>query len=76
MYNDIIAVANGTSTIQKNVIETEQVKLLWDFTIQTDNGIQARRPDSVIINKIEKNFHIIDVAIPRDERVLAKRERK
>ena len=52
------------------------MKLLWDFTIQTDNTIQARRPDLVIINKIEKTCHIIDVAIPGDERVSAKETEK
>ena len=60
----------------ERVIENEQVKLLWDFTIQTDNTIQARRPDLVIINKIEKTSHIIDVAIPGYERVLAKETEK
>ena len=59
-----------------SVIETEQVKILWDFTIQTDNTIQARRPDIVIVNKIEKTRHIIDVAIPGDERVLVKETEK
>ena len=28
-------------------------KLLWDFDIQTDHSISARRPDLIIINKIE-----------------------
>ena len=59
-----------------SVIETEQVRILWDFTIQTDNTIQARRPDVVIVNKIEKTCHIVDVAIPGDERVLVKETEK
>ena len=52
------------------------MKILWDFTIQTDNTTQARRPDLVIVNKIEKTCHIIDVVIPRDERVSAKETEK
>ena len=52
------------------------MKILWDITIQTDNTIQARRPDLVIVNKIEKTCNIIDVAIPGDERVSAKETEK
>ena len=33
------------------VLENESHKLLWDFNIQTDHLIQARRPDLIIINK-------------------------
>ena len=29
-------------------------KLLWDFNIQTDHLIPARRPDIIIINKKKK----------------------
>ena len=32
------------------VPENEMHKLLWDFEIQTDHLISARRPDLVIIN--------------------------
>ena len=52
------------------------MKILWYFTIQTDNTIQARGPDLFIVNKIEKTCHIIDVAIPGDERVSAKETEK
>ena len=33
------------------VIENDTHKLLWDFNIQTDHLIPARRPDLMIINK-------------------------
>ena len=33
------------------VLENETHKLLWDFDIQTDHLILARRPDLIIINK-------------------------
>ena len=33
------------------VIENDSHKLLWDFDIQTDHLISARRPDLIIINK-------------------------
>ena len=35
------------------VLENDSHKLLWDFNIQTDQLIPARRPDLIIINKKE-----------------------
>ena len=35
----------------ESVLENETHKLLWDFEIQTDHLILARRPDLVIIQK-------------------------
>ena len=32
------------------VLENDRHKLLWDFEIQTDHVISARRPDLVIIH--------------------------
>ena len=36
------------------VPENDTHKLLWDFDIQTDHLILARRPDLIIINKKKK----------------------
>ena len=36
------------------VLENDTHKLLWDFKIQTDHLIRARRPDLIIINKKKK----------------------
>ena len=36
------------------VRENATHKLLWDFNIQTDHLIPARRPDLIIINKKKK----------------------
>ena len=33
------------------VLENDTHKLIWDFNIQTDHIILARRPDLTIINK-------------------------
>ena len=33
------------------VLENDSHKLLWDFNIQTDHLIPAKRPDFIIINK-------------------------
>ena len=36
------------------VLENDTHKLLWDFNIQTDHIIPARRPDVIIINNNKK----------------------
>ena len=36
------------------VLENDTHKLLWDFNIQTDHLISARRPDLIVINKTKK----------------------
>ena len=38
----------------ESVLENETHKLLWNFEIQTDHQISARRPDLIIINKKKK----------------------
>ena len=38
------------------VLENDTLKLLWDFDIQTDHLISARRPDLIIINKKKENL--------------------
>ena len=37
------------------VLKNDTHKLLWDFNIQTDQLITARRPDLIIINKKNEN---------------------
>ena len=38
------------------ILENDSHKLLWDFNIQTDHLIPARRPDLIIINKKNENL--------------------
>ena len=47
------------------VLENDTHKLLWDFDIQTDHLISARRPDLIIINKKKKKriCKIVDFAV-------------
>ena len=54
----------------------ETLKLLWDFNIQTDHLILARRPESVIINKQKKTCRIVDFVVPADHRVKLKESKK
>ena len=50
----------------ESVVENENFKILWDFTIQCDQMIEARRPDIVVVDTVKKDTMIIDVALPRD----------
>ena len=52
----------------KSVLENDTHKLLWDFEIQTDHQISARRPDLIVINK-QKTYRIVDFAVLADHRV-------
>ncbi len=38
------------------VLENDTHKLLWDFNVQTDHLISARRPNLIIINNKKRNF--------------------
>ena len=58
------------------VLENETHKLPWDFEIQTDHRISARRPDLIIINEKERTCRIVDFAIPADHRVKLKESEK
>ena len=53
------------------VLENDTHKLLWDFNIQTDHLIPARRPDLIMTNKKKKKriWKIVDFAVPVDNRI-------
>ena len=66
-------------------LENDTHKLLWDFDIQTDHLISARRPDLRVINnkkkkkkkkrkkeKKERTCKIVDFAVPADLRIKLK----
>ena len=58
------------------VLENDSHKLLWDFNIQTDHLIPARRPDLIIINKRKRICKIVDFAVPADHRISLKESEK
>ena len=58
------------------VQENDTHKLLWDFNIQTDHLIPARRPDLIIINNKKKICKIVDFAVPADHRISLKESEK
>ena len=59
-------------------LEHDTQKLLWDFDIQTDHLISARRQDLIIMNKKKKKkkrkriCKIVDFAVPADHRIKLK----
>ena len=55
------------------VVESNNIKILWDCVIQCDKEIEARRPDIVLVDKVQNEANIIDVAIPEDVRVPQKK---
>ena len=50
--------------------------MLWDFSIQTDHVIEARRPDLVVVEMKERSCRIIDCAVPGDSRIKEKEKDK
>ena len=60
----------------ESVLENEDYKILWDFSIQTDHAIEARRTDLVVVDKKERSCKIIDFALPGDSRIDEKEKDK
>ena len=58
------------------VLENDSHKLLWDFNIQTDHLIPAKKPDHIIINKRKRICKIVDFAVPADHRINLKKSEK
>ena len=55
-----------------SVLANDEVKILWDFSIQTEQNIEHNRPDITIFDKKEKQCYLIDVACPFDTRIQKK----
>ena len=62
----------ANSWYEVGVVESENFKILWDFTVQCDRKIEATRPDIVFTDKKEREVVIIDLAILGDDRVKGK----
>ena len=39
--------------VEEGVLENGEVKLLWDMNIQCNNVVEARRPDNIVVSKME-----------------------
>ena len=60
----------------EGVMGSDGTKLLWDFNIQTDEEIQTRRPDLVVVNRRDNHCFIIDIAVPNDSGIFEKEKEK
>ena len=59
------------------VLENDTHKRLWDFYIQTDHLISARRPDLIITKKKKKKISkILDFAVLADHKIKLKESEK
>ena len=54
---------------QHHVLENERYKLLYAFNIFTDQMIQARRPDLVYVDKLQRKTYLIDITCAIDTNV-------
>ena len=48
-----------------------KIKILWDFMIQCDKENKPRKSDFLVVNKNERSYAIVDIAI-----AIAKKRRK
>ena len=55
--------------MSQKVLESEDYKILWDFSIQTGHVIEAQRPDLVVVDKKRRTCKIVDFAVPGDRRI-------
>ena len=61
---------------QESVMKNETCKFPWDFEIQTDHLISARRPDLMIINNKKRICRIVDLAFPVNHSTNLKERKK
>ena len=47
----------------ESVQENETHKIVWDFEIQIDHLIPARRPDIVLVRKKKRFYHLVDFSV-------------
>ena len=60
----------------ESILENEMHKITWDFEIQTDYLISARRPEIVLINMKKKTCNPVDFAVPAEHRMKIKESEK
>ena len=57
------------------VMGNDEVKILWDFNVETEHAIVHRQPDIVVLEKKEKKALLIGIAVPCDVRVEEEEEK-
>ena len=58
------------------MVENTGIKVLWNFNVQSDRMVEARRPDIIFVDKQAKEAKIIDITLSGDARVKTKNWRK
>ena len=59
----------------EGVVERDEKKIHWNVNI-CDHLIEKRRPDMIVVDKVERKRIIIDIAVPVDSRVCDKEKEK
>ena len=54
------------------VIQNDHMKLLWDFTVQTDRRLPHNRRDIIFVDFTKKHAFLIDNVIPGDSHISQK----
>ena len=57
-------------------LENNEVKLLWDVSIQRERRSERNKPDIVVLDKKQKVCLVIDVACSFDSRINKKEQEK
>ena len=60
----------------ESVIENKPYKILWNFEIQTDHLILARRLNQVLINEKKRNCQLVNFSVPLDHNMKIKGSKK
>ena len=55
--------------LRKKEKENNNIKILFNFSVQTDHTIQHKKPDIIVINKRENVDCIINIAITNDNNI-------
>ena len=73
IIHQALCIRYGFSTAERwhehnpeKVLESREVKILCDFSVQTDLETEARKPDIIIIDKTSRECHFIEITCPLD----------
>ena len=58
------------------VVQNNSTKILWNFQIQTDHEVINKKPDVIVVDKINKTANLIEIAVPNDYNICNKRLQK
>jgi hypothetical protein len=56
----------------ESCLENDNYKLYFDRTVLTDIHIKHNRPDIIILNKLQKQAYLLDVAVPNSHNIIQK----